>query len=93
MEAFHSESNTNFSPVIKLAPNTSNRKQGFFSTKKDRASKRRKIAKPTEREKDAIDSQMSTTIKVCSQCWDEDDTCNNSIVELLHVNLVAFGLI
>lgn len=82
MEASHSESNTNFSPVIKVAPNTSNKKQGFFSTKKDPASKRRKIAKPTEREKDAIESQMSTTtIKVCSQCWDEDDTCNISIVE------------
>ena len=66
-----------FSPTIKVAPNTNNLKQELFSTKKS-PTKRKRMAKPTEEEKDMIKSKMAKeSAIVCAVCWEEDDSHDN----------------
>ena len=66
-----------FSPTIKEAPNTNNLKQELFSTK-NCPTKRKRMAKPTEEEKDMIKSQMAKeSAKDGAVSWEEDDCHDN----------------
>ena len=66
-----------FSSTSKEAPNTNNLKQELFSTKKS-PTKRKRMAKPTEEEKDMIKSQMAKeSAKDGAVSWEEDDCHDN----------------